>query len=72
MFFGVSTWSRRDGDIAAINMLKQRSREIYGGLPVRRSLWQKIHDKFAAQTRGQAETAAVLSPNSRVIVFPSR
>ena len=72
MFFGVSTWSRRDGDIAAINMLKQRSREIYGGLPLRRSLWQKIHDKFAAGARGQAETAAVLSPNSRVILFPSR
>jgi hypothetical protein len=72
MLFGPSTWSRREGDRTAIDMMKQRSRNIYSGLPLRRSLWQRIQQKFSDAARRHAQPTTAPAPASaRVIPFPT-
>jgi hypothetical protein len=71
MFFGASTWSRREGDRAAIDILKQHSRAIYAGLPIRLTLWERIQQKFSEAVTRQRQSSNQSAADSRVILFPS-
>jgi hypothetical protein len=71
MFFSAATWSRREGDRTAIDMLKQHSRVLYSGLPIRRTLWERIQQKLSEAIYRHRQSPVHSVANSRVILFPS-